>query len=53
MTTPKILGRGNGDSRQRISRRPARLRIILALAAGAAAVAVLAACGSSGGFVGL
>ena len=50
MTNAKILGRGNGDSRQRISRRPARLRIILALATAAAAVAVLAACpGSSGG----
>jgi predicted lipoprotein with Yx(FWY)xxD motif len=49
MTTPKILGRGNGDSGQRISRRPARLRILLALPAAAAAAAVLAACGSSGG----
>jgi predicted lipoprotein with Yx(FWY)xxD motif len=52
MTTLKILGRGDGDSRRRISRRPARLRIVLALAAAAAAVAVLAACssgGSSGG----
>ena len=48
MTTPKILGRGDGDSRQRISRRPARLRIVLALAAAAAAAAVLAACSSSG-----
>ena len=52
MTTRKILGRGSGDSGQRISRRPARLRIILALTAAAAAAAVLAACssgGSSGG----
>ena len=49
MTTQKILGRGHGDSRQRISRRPARLRMVLVLAAAAAAAAVLAACGSSGG----
>ena len=48
MTTQKILGRGHGDSRQRISRRPARLRMILVLAAAAAAAAVLAACSSSG-----
>ena len=48
MTTPKILGRGHGDSRQRISRRPARLRMVLVLAAAAAAAAVLAACSSSG-----
>ena len=48
MTTPKILGRGHGDSRQRITRRPARLRIVLVLAAAAAAAAVLAACSSSG-----
>jgi predicted lipoprotein with Yx(FWY)xxD motif len=52
MTTLKILGRGNGDSRQRISRRRARLRTVLVLAAAGAAAAVLAACssgGSSGG----
>jgi predicted lipoprotein with Yx(FWY)xxD motif len=49
MTTPKILGRGNGGSGQRISRRPARLRILLALMAATAAAVVLAACGSSGG----
>jgi predicted lipoprotein with Yx(FWY)xxD motif len=49
MTTPRILGRGNGHSRPRISRRPARLRILLALTAAAAAAAVLAACGSSSG----
>ena len=48
MTTQKILGRGHGDSRQRISRRPARLRMVLVLAAAAAAAAVLAACSSSG-----
>ena len=48
MTTRKILGRGSGDSGQRISRRPARLRIILALTAAAAAAAVLAACSSGG-----
>jgi predicted lipoprotein with Yx(FWY)xxD motif len=48
MTTPKVLGRGNGHSGPRISRRPARLRILLALTA-AALAAVLAACGSSGG----
>jgi predicted lipoprotein with Yx(FWY)xxD motif len=49
MTRRKILGRGSGDSAHRISRRPARLRILLALTAAAAAAAVLAACGSSGG----
>ena len=49
MTTRKILGRGNGDSAQRNGRRPARLRILLALTAAAAAAAVLAACGSSSG----
>ena len=48
MTKPKILGRGNEGSRQRISRRPARLRMVLVLAAAAAAAAVLAACSSSG-----
>ena len=49
MTTPKILGRGNGGNGQRISRRPARLRILLALMAATAAAVVLAACGSPGG----
>ena len=49
MTTRKIPDRVNGDSGQRISRRPARLRILLALMAAAAGAAVLAACGSSSG----
>jgi predicted lipoprotein with Yx(FWY)xxD motif len=40
--------RGNGDSAQRISSGPSRLRMLLALPAVAAAAAVLAACSSSG-----
>ena len=40
--------RGNGDSAQRITSGPSRLRILLALLAVAAAAAVLAACSSSG-----
>jgi predicted lipoprotein with Yx(FWY)xxD motif len=40
--------RGNGDSAQRISGGPSRLRMLLALPAVAAAAAVLAACSSSG-----
>jgi predicted lipoprotein with Yx(FWY)xxD motif len=49
MTTRKILDRVSGDRAQRITSRPARLRILLALPAAAAAAAVLAACGSSSG----
>ena len=48
MTTRKILGRGGSGRAQRISGRPARLRILLALPAAAAAVAALAACSSAG-----
>ena len=40
--------RGNGDSAQRITSGPSRLRMLLALLAVAAAAAVLAACSSSG-----
>jgi predicted lipoprotein with Yx(FWY)xxD motif len=40
--------RGNGDSAQRISSGPSRLRMLLALLAVAAGAAVLAACSSSG-----
>jgi predicted lipoprotein with Yx(FWY)xxD motif len=40
--------RGNGDSAQRVTSSPSRLRILLALLAVAAAAAVLAACSSSG-----
>ena len=40
--------RGNGDSAQRITSGPSRLRMLLALPAVAAAAAVLAACSSSG-----
>jgi len=40
--------RGNGDSAQRITSDPSRLRMLLALLAVAAAAAVLAACSSSG-----
>jgi predicted lipoprotein with Yx(FWY)xxD motif len=47
MTTRKIPGRGGSGSAQRISRVPARLRILLALPAAAAAAAALAACGSA------
>src|SRR6201999_2621133 len=39
---------GNGDSAQRTTSGPSRLRMLLALPAVAAAAAVLAACGSSG-----
>ena len=39
--------RGNGDSAQRITSGPSRLRMLLALLAVAAAAAVLAACSSS------
>src|ERR1700735_4733380 len=42
------IRRGNGDSAQWISSGPSRLRMLLALPAGAAAAAVLAACSSSG-----
>ena len=42
------IRRGNGDSAQRISSGPSRLRMLLALPAVAAAAAVLAACSSSG-----
>ena len=48
MTTRKILGRGGRGRAQRISGRPARLRILLTLPAAAAAVAALAACSSAG-----
>ena len=47
MTPRKIPGRGNGDSAQRITSGPSRLRMLLALLAVAAAAAVLAACSSS------
>jgi predicted lipoprotein with Yx(FWY)xxD motif len=47
MTTRKIPGGGGSGSAQRISRVPARLRILLALPAAAAAAAALAACGSA------
>jgi predicted lipoprotein with Yx(FWY)xxD motif len=40
--------RGNGDSTQRITSGPSRLRMLLALLAVAAATAALAACSSSG-----
>jgi predicted lipoprotein with Yx(FWY)xxD motif len=40
--------RGNGDSAQRITSGPSRLRTLLALLAVVAAAAVLAACSSSG-----
>jgi predicted lipoprotein with Yx(FWY)xxD motif len=40
--------RGNGDSAQRITSNPSRLRMLLALLAVVAAAAVLAACSSSG-----
>ena len=40
--------RGSGDSAQRITSGPSRLRMLLALLAVAAAAAVLAACSSSG-----
>jgi len=46
MTTRKILGRGSSGSARRLSKGPARLRILVALSA-AAAVA-LAACSSAG-----
>jgi predicted lipoprotein with Yx(FWY)xxD motif len=48
MTTRKILGRGGSGRAQRISGRPARLRILLALSTAAAAVTALAACSSVG-----
>ena len=47
MTTRKNPGRGGSGSARRISRGPARLRMLLALLAIAAAAAVLAACSSS------
>ena len=47
MTPRTIPGRGNGDSAQRITSGPSRLRMLLALLAVAAAGAVLAACSSS------
>jgi predicted lipoprotein with Yx(FWY)xxD motif len=49
MTARKILDRGKGDSAQRVSSGPARLRILLALAAAAVAAAALAACSSAAG----
>jgi predicted lipoprotein with Yx(FWY)xxD motif len=48
MTTRKILGRGSSGSAQRLSKGPARLRILVALSAAAAAAAALAACSSAG-----
>ena len=48
MTTRKILDRSGSGSAQRISSRPARLRILLALPVVAAAAAALAACSSAG-----
>jgi predicted lipoprotein with Yx(FWY)xxD motif len=48
MTTRKIPGRGGSGSAQRISSRPARLRILLALPAAVAAAAALVACSSAG-----
>jgi predicted lipoprotein with Yx(FWY)xxD motif len=48
MTTRKILDRASSGSAQRISSRPARLRILVALPVAAAAAAALAACSSAG-----
>jgi predicted lipoprotein with Yx(FWY)xxD motif len=48
MTTRKILGRGSSGSAQRLSKGPARLRILVALSAAAAAAVALAACSSAG-----
>ena len=48
MTPRKIPGRGGSGSAQRISSRPARLRILLALPAAVAAAASLVACSSAG-----
>jgi predicted lipoprotein with Yx(FWY)xxD motif len=48
MTKRTIPGRGGSGSAQRISRGPARLRILLALPAVVAAAAALVACSSAG-----